>query len=1074
MSNTSEKNEMDIQPVGWNAKLVDWFIRNSRVAVICFLAIVIGGGVSLASLRSEGFPSPEIKIAVINTVYRGASPETVESQIIKPIEAAIRGISGVTEVQSFAANSFGNVTATVDASSDFKAVLAEVRNQVQNVSLPADADKPEITNPTFGGNISYYAITGDMEPAKLRSLGEGLRRDLERVEGVKDFTLFQSVDDKIRISLDAAALIKYSLTAQDVQTALQSNNVTIPAGTVTANGVESSVVTLGSLTSIEQLRELALRPGLRLADVATIAPEYSYEGLSRQIGYKDTTNKDGNLTLRRGLIYELTFASDASVLKVQPEVEKVFEEDAATIKAAGAELVVLSDVSEQIKDQIKEIQEGAIGFKIGDTVFGYAGYILGGLWLIVLSMLAFVSWRAALISSIAVPVSLLFTFLALQIQGVSLNTLTLFSMVLVLGLIVDPAIVVLESIQRELDLGKSPKNAVIAAMNSVGLGVFMAVLTSIIVFVPFGVVSGIFGQIIKYIPITIIPALFASYFIPLLFLTFLAQKFLKPAKKHIDDEEVANLWTISKWLVRTNLAIGKKRWAQTLIVIFAFITPLAVSGFLFATKRVTPVQFSAPDDATTVTVTVDFPRNLAKSEKQALIANLENQLTDQKAIARYFVQVQQDTSVSLIAELLPRADRDADSPKIAEQIEAKLVKNVQNADKGIYTKAVSSGVGTPQSEFPVSINIYGDSLEDLRKAAVASGDFLRAQEKVTRVSDGVTGAQNPQLSVVLDRAKLNQFGIPAIAVAGALNGILGEAPVTKIEQIVDGAARTTEVLVSTGNAPQTAAEIANTIVSASENGVLRVSDVATVNETQGFAGISRLNGARYVTVGAKVVDETIDASVVQKALTDFWTPEKLKEYNLRSDALDSRGTNDEFIKSFRDLFIALGLAILLLYVVLAIFYRSFTQPLITLFAVPLTFIGVFPALTLVGGQFGFLEILGIITLSGIVVNVAIFLLDLANQKVAAGMSARQAIAEASGIRFRAIWLTKLTTLTGLLPLIVISPFWRSLATVVVAGVLTSGILSLFVTPVLYVWRDDFKRFLARVGVGMRRRMGRGA
>jgi len=177
----------------------------------------------------------------------------------------------------------------------------------------------------------------------------------------------------------------------------------------------------------------------------------------------------------------------------------------------------------------------------------------------------------------------------------------------------------------------------------------------------------------------------------------------------------------------------------------------------------------------------------------------------------------------------------------------------------------------------------------------------------------------------------------------------------------------------------------------------------------------------------------------------------LKAANLSSSALEDRGSGNEFIKSFKDLFIACGIAILMTFVVLVLFFRSFMQPLIILFAIPLGLLGIFPALSLEGGQFGFLEILGLITLIGIVENVGIFLIDLANQRVAKGMSPKDAIALASGIRFRPVFLTKITALGGLLPLMLLSPFWRSLTLVVVTGIITSGVLSLFTTPILYVW-----------------------
>jgi HAE1 family hydrophobic/amphiphilic exporter-1 len=1057
----------------WNAKMVQWFIKNSYVAFLLFTGLVLAGVGSLLSLRREGFPSPSINVAVITTVYPGASPTEIEQQVVKPIEAAISGIAGISEITSQAANSFGSVSVSFKAGTDFSAGLSELRTEVQSTVLPDDAERPDIIVPTFGGNISYYAVAGSGEAAALRQYGDEISKDLEAVKGVKSFKLISKVEDRLTIAWKPEALALRGLTPQDVSQAFQANNLTIPAGTVTQNGLTSTVATNATITSIEQVENLTIKVvngvPVRMKDVATLSQSYGYQSLMNSVGFKENTDKAGKVASKPALVYELAFEDDVDILETNTKVEEILEENREALAAKSISLVTLSDVAEATQEQIDEIRDGAIGGPIGDGPFANAGFILGGIWLIMLSMLVMVSWRAAIISTLAIPLSLLFTFLALQLQGVTLNTLTLFSMVLALGLIVDPAIVVLEAIQRELDLGKRGRDAVIAAMNTIGTGVFVAVLTSMIVFVPFGVVSGIFGEIIRYIPVTIIPALFASYLVPVFFLTFAAQRYLKPSRYAKDDEAIGNLWAAARWFIRTNTAILKKPVLQVLIIAVAVIAPLGITGYLFASQAVVPVQFSSPIDADSMTVRLEYPENFSDDKKREVISKVETILAEETSIQRYF-PFELDGSFSISAWFLPRDLRETDSPKIVDALNVKL-DALENPAEKVFITASADSVGTPQQEFPVAVNIFDDSLEDLKKAAIATGDVLRDQEKVTRVEDGFTGTSSKQIEVVLNREKLNTLGIPAILVAQTLNGVIGETEVGKFEREIDGAPRTVEVLLTNASKPETRDAIASTVLLATPQGVVRVSDVATVSEVSGFSGIQRLNGSRFVTVKAKVQDELKDAAAPQAAVRDFWTKEKLAEFNLREDALESRGSGDEFIKSFQDLFIALGVAMILLYITLVIFLKSFSQPFIILFAVPLTFLGVFPALTLVGGQFGFLEILGIITLSGIVVNVGIFLLDLANQKRAEGMDYKQAIAEASGIRFRPIILTKLTTLGGLLPLILFAPFWQSLATVVAAGVLVSGLCSLFTTPILYSWFIGGKQRVTR-GIAARRQMKR--
>ncbi|HSI20880.1 MAG TPA: efflux RND transporter permease subunit, partial [Verrucomicrobiae bacterium] len=819
---------------------------------------------------------------------------------------------------------------------------------------------------------------------------------------------------------------------------------------------KASVVTSAPLTSLEDINALVIgvdttgaapRP-VTIGQVAKVSLMNENEALLDR--YVAREEAESAPVSEPALFYQLVYADDADVVKSSELVAKRIELIRGEPELAGTSLHTVYNIADDIKEQTQEILDGSFGAPIGDSAFGKLGYLLGAIWLIFLSMLLFVSWRASVISVLAIPLSILFTLLVLKVQGVSLNTLTLFSIVLVLALIVDPAIVLLEAIQRELDLGRRGRNAVIAAMNTIGVGAFIAVICNTIVFVPFGVVSGIFGEIIRFIPITVIPALLASYFVPLIFLTYLARVMLKPARKRVDDEEIANLWKVSQWFVRTNRKILHTRWMQVTIIALAVIVPLFVAGAMFATGKVVPVQFSSTSDGLSYQVDIEYPANLVTERKQELVSRVGDVLKDEESTKTFFTAMQSDNMTTFYVMLFERSERNEDSSDIAKRINEEVA-SIATPEQRIFVSAKSIGIGGPQAD-PVSVNMYGDDLETLRAAAIKTGDILREQGVVTRVTDGFTGEDNPQIAVSIDRAKLAQTGLPAIVVAQTLGGYLGEASVTNYEQTVSGATRQVSVVLVNASAPQKVDDLKGLVIGRTASGqAIHVSDVAVVSETQGFTGIKRLNGQRYVTISAQVKDPLKDAMAPQQAVKDFWTADKLKEFGLRADALDNRGSGDEFLKSFSDLFKALGVACFLLYVVLVLFFKSFAQPFIILFAVPLSFVGVFPGLALAGGQFGFLEILGIITLTGIVVNVGIFLIDLANQRREEGMDYKEAIAQASGIRFRPIFLTKVVALGGMLPLIVLSPFWRSLATVVLAGVLVSGVLSLFTTPILYSW-----------------------
>jgi HAE1 family hydrophobic/amphiphilic exporter-1 len=1057
----------------WNSRLVEWFLQNAQLAIMLFAAVIIGGVWALLTLRTEGFPSADINIAVITDSYRGASPTEMEKQVVKPIEAAIQSVKGIKEIHSTARNSFASVVVSFEPGVDFKSSLSDLRGKVQNVALPKDADKSDINVPDVGGNASYYAVAKNSEgisDAEVTAAAALLQREIENISDVKAFKQQQEPKYSIGVKWRPADLAKNGITLPQLQQALIGNSITLPAGNVVLDGYSTSVVTSAPYTSISDIQAVVVGVNTKIAPpvpvkISDIADVYSFDAtdrISTNVAYRNGSE----ITSHQALLYELTFKPTADLLKTDAKVQEAISKVKKDPELAYVTVLTAFNSANETARQSKEITEGAIGGRLGNGPLSGLGYLLGGVWLVILVMFIFVNWRAALISAAAIPLSLLFTLLALKLQGVTLNTLTLFSLILVLGLIVDPAIVVLEAIQHELDLGKRGREAVMAAVRTIGNGVFMAALTSMIVFVPFGVVSGVFGQIIRYIPITVIPALLASYFVPLLFLTYLAQRFLRPAKKAVpSDSDLSNIWKSSRWFVDANRAILKKKSRQIVIMITATILPLGITGAMFALHYITPVQFSAPKDSNRLMVSAEFPSNFEISKKQQVVTRLEPILQAEATIQSYSPISQNGQAVTFLVNLIPRSDRHEDSINIVTRLNVQL-EALSDPTTKVYYSAKQDQVGPPSQDYPVAVNIYGDDLDSLRKAAIATGDLLRDSSKfpnVTRVEDGFTGSHATQIEVTLDRDKLQHNNLSSAQIAQGLAGLLGSLPVGKFDRTVDGTVQSSDLLLVGPVTPSSVVDIEKVIVSNTTNGPVYLKDVGQVREVEGFTGIQRLNGSRYVTIQAKVKDPLKDAALPQAEVKKFWTSDRLQQYGLRADALQDKGSGNEFVQSFKDLFLALAVAIVLTYMVLALFFRSFSQPFIILFAIPLSFIGVFPALYFAGGQFGFLEILGVITLVGIVENVGIFVIDLANRKRLEGVDYREAIAESTGIRFRPIFLTKVTALGGLLPLMIVSPFWRSLAVVVVAGILTSGVLSLFTTPILYSWFIELGGWFQRVG-----------
>lgn len=1045
-------------PFDWNAKLVRFFLQNTRLVWLLLIGTVIGGVFALLNFQRQGFPEVSPKIVLIQTVFPGATAEEIERQVTSVVEAAVKDVQGLKQTSSTSANSFSNVVVTLDESVDLNSGIQDVQSKVQAVSadFPDGAEQPKVQTFSTNGPSFIFGITNAGQHLdQIRRDADRFIDELSDVEGVKSVKPFLEAPERIVVRFDPTRLAQSGVSLQGLQLSLQGANVNFPAGSLELGQTSQSLVTIGAFENLDQLSNLLVgvnpRTGqpVRVRDVAEVNRGYASEQTIDRFGYREKRT----LVSRPGVLVAVEVTADADVIRTREAINRHVDEQRENGQfSTDIQIVPLSDQAADTEDQINEIVSGAIGTN-GNL------FLLGGIQLLFLAMLLFVNWRAALVAALAIPISLLFTFLTISLLGIELNTIVLFSLILVLGLIVDPAIVMVEAIQRYRDLKYSRNEAILESGRRYGASLFMAVLTSVIVFVPFGVVSGIFGEIIKYIPLTIVPALVASYLVPIGFLPMFTRFLLKthrPAHEHDGKaHEVAGLSTPAEWFMRLNRAILSARWKQVLTLIGGFVL-VSASMSLVATGQVQSVQFSKPNDNPNVTISATFDKGLTFTDRNMTAEALEGLLLNEPGIDHYFFYDQSNRGLFLWAVLRPKADRQESD--LSKAVVARLREKVKDVAKLSDVIISEIGVGTPEPDFQINSQLYDNDPAVLETAAKDIGRFLAEQPKVIKVDDGFTDRGDPELRVVLDRAKVAAAGLSSVEIGQQLKAVIGETTVTKFS----GEGGPADVILKSGTRPGDVEAVRNLPLIGRTGQAVRVRDVATVEPATTVDAIQRFDGQRFVTVRARVDGNNSDVFAVQKSLNDFLTTEKLESFGV--DSNESRGEFDDIAKSFRELGIALVVAVVLTYIVLVLQFKSFSQPMIMLVTVPLSFIGVFPALWLTGSDMGFLELLGITILVGIVENVAIFLMDYANQLVdEQGLSPKDAIIQATGVRFRPILLTKLVALGGLLPLAIESEFWRGLSVTIMAGIGLSGFLSLLVIPILYVWIEGGRRrFHARM------------
>ncbi len=1080
----------------FNYRIANYFISNQRLTVLTFGLLILVGMIATALLKTSGFPSPELKFAFVQTVYPGASAETVAEAVTQPLEGAIKTVPGVRTYSSTSNNSFSLIRVDIDESADADTVRNKLATALTGITLPAGAETPEVTTPNIGGPDFVVSIAGEnLEQvyqtyhAIDQQLGE--LPDTASVEPTVDLRRY------VVVKVDMDKLLPTGLQLTTVQQLITSLGETLPvAGDVTIDEQNQTIQTTLAAGSLEEIRAMRLptKPGqpiVTIDEISDVSLDYRFaDDATPLIGL----NADGTALTRPAVTLNIKTTKGSDLTAYAVEMDQIFEAQAAHLILPEHEAealdypndtwIVRHFTSQEFNDrQVSEVISGLIGGKLDISGPGaYIGWVLGGIQLVFLVMLAFVSWRAALVAAAAIPLSLVFSTIYLFFTGNDLNTLVLFSLVLVIGLVVDPALVVLESIQRKIDLGLKGKAATLAAIEDVGNGLFLATLTNIIVFFPFAVVSGLLGEIFSYIPLTIIPATIGSYVVPLIFLAWIGGLFLRPGKRNSNEEE-ANLWSVARWLIRTNERILRSAvWVRGLIVIVALAVPLVVTGWYFTTDQMKVVQFASGRNADYVDLEASYFSTTPAAERTALLNEIMLTTVGNSAVrqifplgnsGQYYIGLQ---SNHVRGDYLA-VDISKDLSAALEPLRARLFDLTTSVDF----------VGPPRASFQISLAVNSGDAAIRRSAAEAVGKTMlllcstdgtitiaetcAGERMITKINDGYTDQLNSVIEVTLDRNKLAEYQLilPNLPVSLLANQVIRQLypdyQRSSTTVTVDG--DTAYLMVQTDQtAPATPAEIEELVIAQSGPITLRLKDIATIHTVEGSASITRTKGQTQAVVLGRLQDQFNDqtiASQVTSALVDYYQAndgEKMVALHLTADDIGaySEGSTASDNKSFQQLFIALGLAIVFTYIVLAVFFGSFTQPLVVLFTVPLSFLGIFPALTYLGnGQFGFLEIIGLIILVGIVENVAIFLLDAARQKQAEGWDDIRAISYAAGVRLRPVLLTKFTAIASLAPLAALSETYRSISLVIMFGLLTSGFTSLITTPILYI----FFRWLSR-------------
>ncbi|GAB4143387.1 MAG: efflux RND transporter permease subunit [Patescibacteria group bacterium] len=1123
----------------FNYHITKFFLDNSRLTILLFLLLIVVGGVTTFLLKTTGFPNPEVGVASVSTSYLGASSSTIAREVSQPLENALKGVEGVDTYSSTSLNNFSRISVTLKQGQNTDNVINKIESAINSVKLPEGADKPKVEKLDIGGTDFVFSISAN-DLATTYSVAEKFRDDLNQLTETSKVSSPNELKKELKVTLNYEKMKTAGVSNEQVVSALKSvgepsipvSNQAIPLAqdSNSDNSVRNYILSTQTQSpSLEQLGDLQIRvtatntptttttstnpttnPAapkiVKLSEIADLDWYYSFSnGNPPQIGL----NQNDKAIVITPVVFNVKTVEGIQQSDYKKKVEEkirsysdvsfVQTEEQIELPENKAVIVENFAASTSNDEQVNEVVSGLIGGKLDiSEPWGNVGWLLGGIQLVFLVMLAFVSWRAAVIAAASIPLSLVFSSIYLYIIGESLNTLVLFSLVLVIGLVVDPALVILESIQRKIDTGLKGKDAALAAVKDVGNGLFLATLTNIIVFLPFGLISGIIGQIFSYIPLTVIPATIGSYIVPLIFLAWLGGLILKPSKNKTADEE-ENLWGIAKSLIKLNMWIlNSNVFIRIAIIVLGLAIPFGIVFYYTSSGQVRQVQFAENDNSREFLLSGSFTPGLTDQDKKETTSKVLEIIASNKEVKQLYPFALNGAQADLgyRGTFSDPKDRSVKTSIIADEINTEIQNKFGDSSNNKKFFDVSFKLlqtGGSSASYQVSIAVQTDDMSKMKTAAEEVGRQLQkaclnserkvvlddncdgGKKLVAKIDDGFTGKENKTIEILLDRNKLldNQLILPASPTSTSYvpTSILVNQRLKTLFQLNNGEKVTNinvngqeyNLLIDKNEAdPTTLEEIKNLVLTKSATGAdIKLSDVAEIREVNAKSSILRVKSKTTGLVNARLVkgedDQAVSSQVTQAVINHFKENdfEKTKALGLDKEAIIqySEGQTASTQKSLVELLITLVLAIILTYVVLAVFFESLTLPLVVLYTIPLTFIGMYPALAyLGGGQIGFLEIIGIIILIGVVENVAIFLIDSARQKIKEeNWDEKRAISYAAGLRLRPVLMTKFTAIASLAPLAILSVFYRSISIVIIFGLLTSGFVSLITTPILFIF-----------------------
>jgi len=1028
-----------------------WFASNHVAANLLMAALLVFGSVFALRTRVTVFPEIDPHTISVSVVYPGATPAEVEEGICRRVEEALAGIEGIERVRSVASEGSGAVTAELDDRAVDALVLDDVKAAVDALRdfPPKDAENPRVVDVELVQPVVTIAIHGEASERTLRELAQRIRDELSALDGITQVDVQGVRDYEVAIEVSEVELQRRGLSFQEVAAAVAAASVNLPGGAIRAAEGELLLRMDAQAYVARDFEDIAVRAGpdgsvVRISDVADVRD-----------GFEDL-DVASRFNGRPAAYVAVKAVGDQQVLTL----ERVVQDYVATLAVpAGIEVEVWRNQADILKSRIELLLRNG----------------LIGLVLVFAVLVLFLDLRLAFWTTMGIPISFLGAFLFISASGATINMISLFAFILVLGIVVDDAIVVGESIFALREAGVPAREAALQGLRSVIVPVVIGVLTTMIAFLPLYFTTGFFGDILWVVPIVVISVLFLSLIESLLIL---------PA--HLSGGRVVHrrgTLTLVQDRLRNGLRIFVERvYVPSLRVALRarYVTAAAAIGLFLLTVGVVRgghVRFVLLPtiDADDVSARLEMLLGTPTVESAAALERVVQAAEAARRELEPDVPIAESRLVRRVAATLgsqpfgasgtPDAKAGMVGSHVAEVAIALLPsedRTVTSADFVARWRAKSGElVGATSLEFTSTLLTAGNDVQvelshvdvnQLRAAAEAVKAHLAVAEGVVELSDSFRAGKR-ELSFELNEAGL-AANLTPLLLAQAVRQAYRGAEVQRVQRGRDEVA----VLVRYTEEERRATGSLDALrIPLPGGGEAPLATVATWREGRGAATIERANRRRIVTVTADIDELVGDADGVNEELRAVFLPRLTRD--IPGLGFTFEGAERERNESLSSLARAMGIALLAMFGLLAAQLRSYAQPLIILSVIPLGIVGAVIGHMLLGYSLSFFSMFGIVALSGVVINDSVVLLDRINQLRRAGASALESALEAGRSRFRAVLFTSLTTVVGLAPMVteksVQAKFLIPMAISLSAGVAFATLITLVLVPALSLVREDF-------------------